>query len=99
MPKKVFNILPKSEGSKDHLIFGEDYKEHYESHHMDLVELEQLPLLLESHIYFHFVLKGKGSPKSEMWKLKEMKNNKSSRVASGYKIGCPPKSGGDEKCV
>eukprot|EP00957_Ditylum_brightwellii_P140395 10697132-Ditylum_brightwellii.AAC.1 len=93
MPKKVFSILPKVEGSKDHLNFGEDYKEHYESHHVDLVEREQLPLLLKSYIYFNFVLKGKSSPESEMWKLKQMKNNKSNRVASGYKIGHPPKSG------
>eukprot|EP00957_Ditylum_brightwellii_P138788 10579470-Ditylum_brightwellii.AAC.1 len=117
MPKKVLNILPRAEGSKYHLNFGEDYKvhynaecatfpmkttqyvgkllfvlkEHYESHNGDLVEREQLHLLLESYIYFHFVLKGKGSPKTEMWKLKKMKNNKSSRVASGYKIGHPHK--------
>eukprot|EP00957_Ditylum_brightwellii_P081326 6186396-Ditylum_brightwellii.AAC.1 len=99
MPKKVFNVLPKSEGSKDHLNFGEDYKihynaecvafpmiktwyvgksllvlkDHYEVHHGDLVQREQPTLLLESYIYFCFVLKGKDSPKSEMWKLKQMK--------------------------
>eukprot|EP00957_Ditylum_brightwellii_P065832 4993308-Ditylum_brightwellii.AAC.1 len=26
IPKKVFDIMPKSEGSNDHLNFGEDYK-------------------------------------------------------------------------
>eukprot|EP00957_Ditylum_brightwellii_P080437 6117958-Ditylum_brightwellii.AAC.1 len=99
MPKKVFNVLPKADGCKDYLNFGEDYKVHYdaecatfpmaktwyvskslwvlkkhfETHHVDLVDNEKLPLLLESHIYFRFILKGKGSPKSEMWKLKQMK--------------------------
>eukprot|EP00957_Ditylum_brightwellii_P141479 10778039-Ditylum_brightwellii.AAC.1 len=28
MLKKVFNVLPKSDGSKDHLNFGEDHKGH-----------------------------------------------------------------------
>eukprot|EP00957_Ditylum_brightwellii_P025921 1960864-Ditylum_brightwellii.AAC.1 len=66
MPKKMFNVLPKADGSKDHLNFGEDYKEHFESHHGDLVENGQLPILLDSYIYFCFVPKGKGSPRSEM---------------------------------
>eukprot|EP00957_Ditylum_brightwellii_P161894 12325592-Ditylum_brightwellii.AAC.1 len=119
MPKKVFNALPKAEGSKDHLNIVEDYnvhynaecatcpmtktwyvgkslsvlEDHYEAHHRDLVENEKLPLLLESYIYFHFVLKGKGSPKSEMWRLKHMK------VTSGCKKGHLPKSGVDEEYV
>eukprot|EP00957_Ditylum_brightwellii_P124918 9522977-Ditylum_brightwellii.AAC.1 len=31
MPKKVFNVLPKADGSKDRLNFGEDYKVHYDA--------------------------------------------------------------------
>eukprot|EP00957_Ditylum_brightwellii_P152711 11624280-Ditylum_brightwellii.AAC.1 len=103
MPKKVFNILPKLEGFKDHLNFEEDYKVHYNAEcatfPMTKLELEQLPLLLESYIYFCFVLKTRGSPNSEMWKLKQVENNKYCRVASGYKKGHLPKSGGDEECV
>eukprot|EP00957_Ditylum_brightwellii_P190997 14542783-Ditylum_brightwellii.AAC.1 len=29
MPKKVFNVLPKADDSKDYLNFGEDYKVQY----------------------------------------------------------------------
>eukprot|EP00957_Ditylum_brightwellii_P011602 876816-Ditylum_brightwellii.AAC.1 len=73
MPKKVFKALSKAEGSNDHLNFGEDYKVHYDAEcatfpmtkNWDLVKNGQLPLLLEFYIYFHFVLKGKGSPRSE----------------------------------
>eukprot|EP00957_Ditylum_brightwellii_P059585 4524072-Ditylum_brightwellii.AAC.2 len=125
IPKKAFHVLPKSDGFKNNLNFGEDYKVHYdaecsmfpmsklqyigkflldlktnyEAHNRDLVDSNEPPLLLEPYIYFYFVLKKRGSTNLEIWRLKQAENNKSSRVASSYKIGRPPKSGDDEECV
>eukprot|EP00957_Ditylum_brightwellii_P149668 11397473-Ditylum_brightwellii.AAC.1 len=122
IPKKVFHVLPKMDGLKNNLHFGEDYKlcfdtecslfpmtrlwyvgrflqdlkTHYEKCHMDLVDRNELPLLLESYIYFHFVLKRRGSPKSKMWRLKRSENEIANRVTSSYKKGHPPKIGDDE---
>eukprot|EP00957_Ditylum_brightwellii_P140016 10668990-Ditylum_brightwellii.AAC.1 len=44
MPKKVFIILPKADGSKDHLNFGEDYKVFYNAEWKDSPKSEMWKL-------------------------------------------------------
>eukprot|EP00957_Ditylum_brightwellii_P004328 328450-Ditylum_brightwellii.AAC.1 len=103
MPKRVFHILPKSDGFRNHLNFGEDYKVHYNA------ECPTFPMTriwyvgkflqdLKTHYEAHH---GDLVKRDELpfYLSPTFTSTLYSRGPSDYKIGHPPKSGDDKECV
>eukprot|EP00957_Ditylum_brightwellii_P170078 12946306-Ditylum_brightwellii.AAC.2 len=81
MLKKGFNTLTKIQGFHIKLSVGGDYKmkAHYKEHHTDLLNSKNLPLLLESYIYYCYMLNKRSIAKSEMLMLKATKKKECER--------------------